>query len=174
MKERIRLIMENEHLTPSAFADTLQVGRAVISHILNGRNNPSLEIVTRILSKLNYINPEWLLTGEGEMYKSDEKYKKSQVAQPITAINSNPVTPINSSPNNTADLFAQNPINSTKGEDEKKYEQENELKEPVLHVQNIEKENIIYQKQPDRNISQIIIYYSDNTFETFISDKRSS
>ena len=70
MKDRIRLIMESEQLTPSAFADKLQLGRAVISHILNGRNNPSLDVVARILSNMNNINPDWLITGNGSMYKT--------------------------------------------------------------------------------------------------------
>lgn len=75
MKDRIKLIMDNEHLTPSAFADKLQLGRAVISHILNGRNNPSLDVVSRILSKMDYIDSDWLLTGNGKMYKTDNREK---------------------------------------------------------------------------------------------------
>jgi transcriptional regulator with XRE-family HTH domain len=67
--------MEHENLTPAKFADKLQISRAVISHILNGRNNPSLDVVTKILTQMDYINPEWLLTGKGSMYKNgrDEK-----------------------------------------------------------------------------------------------------
>ena len=69
MKERIKKIMEIEQLTSTRFADRLQINRAVISHILNGRNNPSLEVVTRILAEMEYINPEWLLNGTGSIYK---------------------------------------------------------------------------------------------------------
>ena len=58
MKDRIRLIMEKENLTPARFADSLDINRAVISHILNGRNNPSLDVVTKILEVMDYINPE--------------------------------------------------------------------------------------------------------------------
>ena len=68
MKDRIK-IMEIEHLSPAQFADRLQINRAVISHILNGRNNPSLDVVTKILGEMNYINPEWLLNGNGSIYK---------------------------------------------------------------------------------------------------------
>ena len=71
MRERIRQIMENENLTPAKFADKLQINRANISHILNGRNNPSLDVVARILSEMPYINSEWLINGTGEMYKGD-------------------------------------------------------------------------------------------------------
>ena len=69
MKDRIKEIMDNENLTPAKFADQLQINRAVVSHILNGRNNPSLDVVTKILSEMNYINSDWLLSGTGSMYK---------------------------------------------------------------------------------------------------------
>ena len=70
MKERIKKIMESENMTPARFADSLQIGRAVISHILNGRNNPSLDVITRILTQMPDIDSQWLLTGSGNMYKS--------------------------------------------------------------------------------------------------------
>lgn len=71
MRERIRQIMENENLTPAKFADKLQINRANISHILNGRNNPSLDVVARILSEMPYINSEWLINGTGRCIKGD-------------------------------------------------------------------------------------------------------
>ena len=58
MKDRIRLIMEKENLTPAKFADRLEINRAVISHILNGRNNPSLDVVTKILELMDFIKPK--------------------------------------------------------------------------------------------------------------------
>lgn len=69
MKERIKQIMEAENLTSANFAERVQISRASVSHILNGRNNPSLEVVTRILNEMNYINAEWLINGTGSMYK---------------------------------------------------------------------------------------------------------
>ena len=64
MKDRIKKIMDNENLTPAKFADKLQINRAVVSHILTGRNNPSLDVVTKILSEMNYLNSDWLLNGD--------------------------------------------------------------------------------------------------------------
>lgn len=177
MKERIRLIMENAHLTPSAFADNLQVGRAVISHILNGRNNPSLDIVIRILSKMTYIDPEWLLTGKGEMRKQDNKTVDEKNIQPIqskSSVNTNSVNAnSNINSNISSDLFSENPIYPINGADGKKYEQENELISPVFRDKSIENKDAIYDKPADRKVRRIIIYYSDNTFESFISDKES-
>lgn len=164
MKDRIRQIMENEHLTPSAFADQLQLGRAVMSHILNGRNNPSLDVVSRILSKMNYINSDWLITGNGEMYKSDsgKNPTSSQTSQ---------ISTTNSSPNlNQPDLFSQNLVSPTSRPIETEYRKEIEVKEPENNIENTINKQVIYQKLPERKVTKIIIYYSDNTFETFNAD----
>lgn len=159
MRDRIRLIMESEHLTPSAFADRLQLGRAVVSHILNGRNNPSLDVVTRILSKMNYINPDWLISGNGDMYKTDSG--KTHTSQNSTLSNSS-----------QQDLFAQTTISLPSALQEDEYLKESEVKQPKNEIENNVNQQIIYQKTPDRKIAKIIIYYSDNTFETFNADNR--
>ncbi|MDU1890750.1 MAG: helix-turn-helix domain-containing protein [Dysgonomonas sp.] len=165
MKDRIRQIMENEHLTPSAFADQLQLGRAVISHILNGRNNPSLDVVSRILAKMNYISSEWLITGKGEMYKfeSGKNSPTNQVQQ--TSISQPPT-----SNQNQPDLFSQSSVNPTIRPVETEYRKEIEVKEPENDIEITDNKQIIYQKLPERKITKIIIYYSDNTFETFNAD----
>lgn len=156
MKERILQIMENERMSPSAFADSLQIGRAVISHILNGRNNPSLDVVTRILNRMNYVNPDWLLTGKGGMYKSD-----SVQADRNSHLNSKP-----------QDLFSQNAINENQTPVSIKNEQEIVPEKPLIVDTITEKQKIEYIKAPDKRVVRIIIYYSDNTFETFNTDNK--
>jgi transcriptional regulator with XRE-family HTH domain len=64
MLDRIKEIMQQKGLNPSAFADAIQVQRSSISHILNGRNKPSLELVQKIISAFPDIDIEWLLTGQ--------------------------------------------------------------------------------------------------------------
>ena len=160
MKDRIKQIMEKERMTPSAFADKLQLGRAVISHILNGRNNPSLDVVTRILSKITYINPEWLLTGVGDMYKPT---------------NNNTIT--NNTPNNlpldaNSNLFDQVTESISNDEIKSEYGKENEVEQPNNSINPPINQTIVYQKASERKINKIIIYYSDNTFETFNTDNR--
>jgi DNA-binding XRE family transcriptional regulator len=64
---RIQEVMKEYSYTPSVFADEIGVQRPAISHILSGRNRPSLDIVLKILKKFPKINSHWLLTGEGKM-----------------------------------------------------------------------------------------------------------
>lgn len=67
MVERIRLLLETRQLTPTQFADTIGIARPIVSHILSGRNKPSLEVVQRILASLPDLSMSWLLNGTGPM-----------------------------------------------------------------------------------------------------------
>ena len=69
MKSRIKKIIETEKLTASEFAKKIGRQRSSVSHILSGRNNPSLEVVQEVLIAFNNLSPEWLLFGKGSMYK---------------------------------------------------------------------------------------------------------
>lgn len=162
MKDRIKLIMENERLTPSAFADKLQLGRAVISHILNGRNNPSLDVVTRILAKMNYINSDWLITGNGNMYKTDENENRTPITQSTNFHFSQ----------NEPDLFTQIPISSPSSQQKNEYRREMIVESVENENKVIEDKQITLHRMAERKVSKIIIYYSDNTFETFNADNR--
>ncbi len=65
MVDRIQKIIQLKKLTSSKFADQVGVPRSTISHILSGRNNPSLEFLQKILDTFPDINTEWLVRGEG-------------------------------------------------------------------------------------------------------------
>lgn len=150
--------MDSEKMNPARFADSLDIGRAVISHILNGRNNPSLDVITRILKHMPNIDPEWLLTGKGSMYKNefaDNNIKDENL----------------SFPNLFSQLTAENVISETKVKDSQKYQKENTVNtiEKTSQASNIEL--LTKQNSNIRKIKQIIIYYNDNTFETFSGDK---
>ena len=69
MVERIKLLLERKQFTASAFADKLGIPRSRISHVLSGRNNPSLELVNKILDTFPEINTEWLVRGKGDMLR---------------------------------------------------------------------------------------------------------
>lgn len=71
MKERIEKIMEMEQLSASKFADAIGVQRSSISHILSGRNKPSLELINKILDQFQQVNADWLLLGKGEMVNGE-------------------------------------------------------------------------------------------------------
>ena len=62
--ERIKRIISESGLSNSSFADKIGVPRSSISHILSGRNNPSLDLIIKILRNFDDINADFLLKGE--------------------------------------------------------------------------------------------------------------
>ena len=61
--------LKAENKSSAQLADEIGVQASGISHILSGRNNPSLDFVLKMLEKYKDISPEWLLFGKGSMYK---------------------------------------------------------------------------------------------------------
>lgn len=67
--ERLLKIIEKENLTPTQFADRTNIQRPKISHILNGRNAPSLDVMKKTAEAFPEINADWLFMGNGNMYR---------------------------------------------------------------------------------------------------------
>lgn len=82
LNERISKVIEYSRLTPSEFADEIDVQRSSISHITSGRNKPSLEFIIKIKSRFPELLWDWLVTGEGEMLKSELPETKTVEEQP--------------------------------------------------------------------------------------------
>ena len=61
---RIKVLMEQHELNASSFAEMIGVQRSSISHVLSGRNKPSLEFLAKIEATFDEVSFEWLLKGE--------------------------------------------------------------------------------------------------------------
>lgn len=64
IQERLQIVLKMHNLTPSSFADQIGVQRSNISHVLSGRNKPSLDFLEKILLNFPRVNAHWLVTGE--------------------------------------------------------------------------------------------------------------
>ncbi len=184
MKDRIRQIMEAENLTSANFAERVQISRASVSHILNGRNNPSLEVVARILNEMNYINPEWLINGTGSMYKQgidpNSIPKEPDLFTP-------PVEKIDSSPS-SEQISRGNEVNALEtslrevaaralesvsrdvaarvsGASPREATQRGSVGSPQAYDATPLTTSGV--NKPDKDISQIIVYFTDHTFKVF-------
>lgn len=69
MKNRILAFLQNENKSYAQFAEEIGVQPSGISHILSGRNNPSLDFVIKMLHRYSSLSAEWLLFGRGQMYR---------------------------------------------------------------------------------------------------------
>ncbi len=77
MKERLVQLMSHLGLTAARFADEIGVQRSGISHILSGRNQPGYDFILKTLLKFPDIDSNWLLTGRGDMLKTDISHGNS-------------------------------------------------------------------------------------------------
>ena len=68
MKDRIRQIMEDQKLNQQSFAQLIGKSTATLSNIFNDRTKPTLDIVDAIKKKFPQVNTEWLLFGTPPMY----------------------------------------------------------------------------------------------------------
>ncbi len=68
MINRINLILQAKNITAKQFAEEIGIQPSGMSHILSGRNNPSLEFVNKVIRRYPEIDANWLLLGKGQMY----------------------------------------------------------------------------------------------------------
>lgn len=70
MKDRLQQLLADKALTANKLAEMLEVQPSGISHILAGRNKPSIDFVTKLLTVFPDINPDWFILGTAPMYRS--------------------------------------------------------------------------------------------------------
>ena len=93
MREKLQILMNSENLTGSKLAEYLGIQPSSISHILGGRNKPSLDFVQKILQRYPRINPDWLLLDSEQMYRPETEEPQTLLNQ---AENITAETPVNS------------------------------------------------------------------------------
>jgi len=72
MKERLIEFLRAENKSSAQLAEEIGVQPSGISHILSGRNNPSLDFILKMLEKYPFLSTDWLLFGKGTMYKDGQ------------------------------------------------------------------------------------------------------
>ena len=81
MEKRFKKWMDSKGISAIKLAANINVSRAAISHILSGRNKPSIDILNKILKEYSEFNLNWLISGVGQMSNNfkTELIKKKNV-----------------------------------------------------------------------------------------------
>ena len=153
MKERITQIIQKEGMTAAQFAEKIGISPSSLSHILGGRNNPSLDVVTKIHMACNYVNLPWLLYGEGTMEVQQEMPGEAETS--ISGLS----------------LYDESPFFTSDGTDERENRKEMALQTPIFAPKEIVREEIKYVEKPARKITEIRIFFDNGTYETFRPEK---
>lgn len=77
--KRIFQFIEAESVSYADFAASIDIGAAVVSHMKNGRNKVSLNVYAKILDSFPNLNPDWLLFGQGTMYRNSSNSEKTPI-----------------------------------------------------------------------------------------------
>ncbi len=76
---KLQTILDYYSLTASSFADKIGVQRSSLSHLLSGRNKPSLEFVLKVTDVFKEVDLYWLLQGKGEFPKNEENFTSTPI-----------------------------------------------------------------------------------------------
>lgn len=195
MRERIKKIMEREGMAQSQFADFIGVNRPTLSHILLGRNNPSMEVVMKIHQKFPKINVLWLLDGTGSYegdavadYPAGSLLEDRHVDEPAVSSHYTSLSSASSvvqeqshsaaiMPSDTerqpqsrfyqGELFAENVVFTAEGTGATKNRKEMPL-QASQRAPYLSDSQIEYaRKSLQRKIVEIKVFYDDGTYETF-------
>lgn len=146
-------MMKSQNLTSSQFADKLGVQRSGMSHILSGRNKPSLDFVLKVLAGFPDLNPQWLLQGKGKMYANMaevvevRKEENPGAPLPLGGTGQEPGTPAYDKGESLTDAL----LNMA----------------PAQMEQEEREEERDFKSEPQKKISRIVLFYNDGTFSEF-------
>ena len=139
--KRLEIILEYYALNASSFADKIGVQRSSMSHLLSGRNKPSLDFVMKITEVFPEVDLYWILNGTGSFPKNNEEILETTKTPAPISSNEN-LTP--------GDLFSE--INYEAGKTEIKIASETKNQDLISEEGEIEK---------------IVIFYKNGTFKAY-------
>ncbi len=183
MIDRIKQLMDDEHLSPTQLSEKIDVNRSTLTHLFSGRNQPSLDLARKILNAFPDINTEWLIMGVGPMRKGTLIGEN----KPMNVLkNPSPELDLFSSLSDvdTSDSFDESienessstinpktkPSQNLSVEHKKKTQQKNSdvsssLESNNLSITSAEAEKIDSQRV--KKIERIVFFYTDKSFEVY-------
>jgi len=147
--KRLEIILDYYALNASSFADKIGVQRSSMSHLLSGRNKPSLDFVMKIMEVFPDVDLYWILNGKGSFPKIEEEtvVKKAEAVSDF----SKPIAPTLSNENELGkDLFSQ-----------LHYEEE---KAPIKITAENKRSNFDLEEE---QIEKIVFFYKNGTFKVY-------
>jgi len=158
VKEKIEKIMEREQMNSLQFAAEIGIQGSTLSHILNERNKPSLDVLKKILNRFRTISSDWLILDVGSMYRTE---KQSQAPTLFDSIDEN------ISKSSTLETKTVEKIDIPFSTIQQKTVQTPEVAAQPLSENQQNYMPII--ESPSKSVHKIIVYYTDNTFQEFES-----
>lgn len=172
MKDRIRKVMESQNMTQQEFADFVHISPASLSSVFTGRTRPTLAIVEAIKGALPDISTDWLMFGSGNMWLSENTYYNNVSAgseqgevEGGSAAPNPPHSDVVGGGSAVLDFGGALPTNSSSPANGSYVPQSGVT--DIRFMNSVVKNNDI----KHRTITEIRIFFSDQTWETFVPKK---
>lgn len=165
MVERIKLLMDYFQMSSTNFADTIGISRSAMTHLLNGRNQPSLDVVKKILSTFPNISTDWLMLGQGNMMND------KNIAQPNNQDTQNPQSTPTTETFQQFDLFDDRNFDS-QALSNNQTQISNSQRVVDGKMKKSTNDETSSKRKPRqthtaKDIVRIVFFYSDNSFEEY-------
>ena len=149
--KRLEILLDYYSLSASVFADKIGVQRSSLSHLLSGRNKPSLDFILKIIEVFPDVDLYWILNGKGTFPKSDDKIEtKKETPTPLNTIGI-VENKIEEAPN----LFS-----------EKSFAPKKEIEENFLN--NFSNTQTSPVQKNESEIDRIVVFYKNGTFKNYV------
>jgi transcriptional regulator with XRE-family HTH domain len=161
LSDKIELLIKKKQMSSSQFADVLGIPRSSISHILSGRNKPSLDVVQKILTAFPEVSAEDLLFEDRILSVSATKLPATPSAQEIL-----PLTNLFDAPNDTASESIKNnlPESTIVRSNLRRSTKEVNLGSSQTSNDSVSENAPTSTRSLQKKIERVIIFYTDGTF----------
>ncbi len=166
MIERVREIIKYYGLNATSFADKIGVTRASMSHIFSGRNQPSLEFVSKVKKSFPDVSVDWMIFGMGNMFMANDGHLE-QISTPPPSVTAKIE---NSAPLNLFSFSENNDETPLQSESLHEKTQEQTPLESKIQTEPCTPPQIL-DSRTDKSVVKIVFIYNDNTFEIFNNGK---
>lgn len=173
MKDRIIQLMQSQHMNQQSFSNFIGINPATLNSILKERTRPTLNIVEAICEKIPRVSMMWLIKGQGDMYMPEPTASgDSDELLPFTddAVSATSTTP--PSPSGRESQYSMGSLfDSPEGQPSAPQPAQRSVQRPVRQqVQQVQVNTKNIDKQP-RRITEIRVFYDDQTWESFVPKK---
>ena len=177
MKDRIRQLMEDQHLTQQNFAQQIGISTATLSSIFNDRTKPSLLIVDAIHKKFPQVRLEWLLDGVLPMYINNVDGQEVATPSGIHGMSVEDSHGVASGAQGEAsldfgmDVHAATSSTSPSLSASPTLFDDAQMQGVNRTPKKMAQAAVKFVDKPQRKITEIRIFYDDQTWETFVPKK---
>jgi len=162
-------------MSPAQLANQIGVQRSGISHILSGRNKPSLDFVLKVLDAFPGLNEKWLLRGEGEMFYShdnnDDLFAKNDANQ-IVESNQEPEASSKREWGEEEIPVYGDKTNAAQKLVNKEIPQDEVVKQDEESEKKVASGFISSHMGSEKKIKQLIIFYDDDSFKVYYPENK--